>query len=271
MTEADGGHGTTAQMAPLAGRLGWAMFDWANQPFFTVITTFIFAPFFASVIIADPVKGQAMWGYTQSASGVIIAIMSPILGAMADAGGAKKRWILAFQILTVVGCVALWWAVPGGAHTVPLVLTAVILATIGAEFSIVFNNALLPTLVPPERMGRLSGFGWGMGYVGGLIALFAVLIASRPELVGITTPEGQALFGLDRASHELERLTGPAAALWLAIFVIPMFALHARHGAHGLEAARRRARRHRAPDRDDQAPAPLSQPTHLSTRLHDLQ
>jgi UMF1 family MFS transporter len=228
-------------VAPFAGRLGWAMFDWANQPFFTVVTTFIFAPFFTSVIIADPVRGQAMWGYTQSVSGVIIAVLSPILGAMADAGGAKKPWILAFQVLTVIGCVALWWAVPAGASTVRLVLVAVILATIGAEFSIVFNNALLPTLVPPERMGRLSGFGWGMGYVGGLIALFAVLIASRPELLGIATPPGEAMFGLDRASHELERLTGPASALWLAIFVIPMFAFTpdtARTGLRPLAAAR---------------------------------
>ncbi|MGE5147098.1 MAG: MFS transporter [Candidatus Eiseniibacteriota bacterium] len=243
MTESEHGHGTSAPvaMAPLSGRLGWAMFDWANQPFFTVITTFIFAPFFTSVIIADPVRGQSMWGYTQSASGVIIAILSPILGAMADAGGAKKPWILSFQALTVIGCVALWWAVPGGQHTVPLVLAAVIIATIGAEFSIVFNNALLPTLVPPERMGRLSGFGWGMGYVGGLIALFAVLIVSRPELIGIQTPPGEVLFGLDRASHALERLTGPASALWLVAFVIPMFAFTpdtARTGLKALAAAR---------------------------------
>jgi UMF1 family MFS transporter len=217
------------------------MFDWANQPFFTVITTFIFAPYFASVIIADPVRGQAVWGYTQSVSGLIIAVLSPILGAMADAGGAKKPWILAFQALTVAGCVALWWAAPGGAHTVPLVLVAVIVATIGAEFSIVFNNALLPTLVPPERMGRLSGFGWGMGYCGGLIALFAVLAASRPELVGIATPPGEALFGLDRASHALERLTGPASALWLAVFVLPMFLFTPdtpRSGLRPLAAAR---------------------------------
>jgi UMF1 family MFS transporter len=231
----------TVPLSPLSGRIGWAMFDWANQPFFTIITTFIFAPYFTSVIIADPVRGQAMWGYTQSVSGVIIAVLSPLLGAMADAGGAKKPWILAFQALTVAGCVALWWAAPGGASTVPLVLVAVVVATIGAEFSIVFNNALLPTLVPPERMGRLSGFGWGMGYCGGLIALFAVLIASRPGLLGIATPPGEALFGLDRASHALERLTGPASALWLAVFVLPMFLFTPdtpRSGLRPLAAAR---------------------------------
>ncbi|MGE3906687.1 MAG: MFS transporter, partial [Reyranellaceae bacterium] len=95
--------------------------------------------------------------------------------------------------------------------------------TIGAEFSIVFNNAQLPHLVPPGRMGRLSGLGWGMGYLGGLVALFIVLIVSRPELVGIVPPEGQALFGFDKATYEVERWIGPAAAIWLVVFVTPMF------------------------------------------------
>ncbi|MGK4422362.1 hypothetical protein ACSLVQ_29350, partial [Klebsiella pneumoniae] len=84
-------------------------------------------------------------------------------------------------------------------------------------------NAMLPTLVPRERLGRLSGFAWGLGYLGGLLPLFAILIVSRPELVGIIPPAGQALFGLDRASGAAERLTGPFSALWLIVFVLPMF------------------------------------------------
>src|SRR5690606_33110522 len=149
--------------------------------------------------------------------------------------------IFAFQALAVAGCVALWWAVPSASHTVPLVLVAVIVATVGAEFSIVFNNALLPSLVPPDRMGRLSGFGWGMGYCGGLLALFIVLFASRPELLGIAPPPGETLFGIDRASYALERLTGPASALWLVVFVLPMFLFTPdtpRTGLSPLEAAR---------------------------------
>jgi UMF1 family MFS transporter len=208
---------------PWLGRFGWAMFDWANQPFFTVIVTFIFAPYFSSVVIGDPVRGQAYWGYTQSTAGVTIALLSPFLGAIADARGPRKRWIFAFQALTVAGCMLLWWAIPGRPDLIALTFVAVILATIGAEFSIVFNNALLPSLVASERMGRLSGFGWGMGYLGGIVALIAVLVVSRPELIGITPPEGEALLGLDRAGHEAERLVGPASAVWLMVFVLPMF------------------------------------------------
>src|SRR5258705_4550975 len=194
------------------GQFSWALFDWANQPFFTIVTTFIFAPYFANVLVGDPVKGQAAWAFTQSTSGVLIALMSPFLGAMADAGGRRKPYILAFQSLLGLGCAALWWAYPGRPDLVGPISWAVVVATIGAEMSIVFNNAQLPHIVRRERMGWLSGFGWGLGYCGGLIALFIVLAVNN-----------QPLFGLDPKTYALERLVGPASALWLAVFVIPMF------------------------------------------------
>ena len=75
---------TAPKEAPKLGQFSWALFDWANQPFFTIITTFIFAPYFANVLVGDPVKGQSAWAFTQSASGILIALMSPFLGAMAD-------------------------------------------------------------------------------------------------------------------------------------------------------------------------------------------
>ncbi len=177
------------------GQFSWALFDWANQP----------------------------WAFTQSTSGVLIALMSPFLGAMADAGGRRKPYILAFQSLLGLGCAALWWAYPGRPDLVGPISWAVVVATIGAEMSIVFNNAQLPHIVRRERMGWLSGFGWGLGYCGGLIALFAVLAVSMPAMFGLGAGDGRPLFGLDPETHEVERLVGPASALWLALFVIPMF------------------------------------------------
>ncbi len=196
------------EASPL-GRFSWALFDWANQPFFTVVTTFIFGPYVAGVMIADPVQGQATWAFTQWASGIAIAVLSPFLGAMADAGGRRKPYIFLFQALVVLGCLALWWAYPNRPDLVWPIAWAVVLATIGAEMSIVFNNAQLPGIVDPARMGRLSGFAWGLGYVGGLIALALVLAA-------------QSALGPD-PTHALERATGPASALWLVVFVLPMF------------------------------------------------
>ncbi|HEX4509394.1 MAG TPA: MFS transporter, partial [Burkholderiaceae bacterium] len=191
------------------GQFSWALFDWANQPFFTVVTTFIFAPYYANVMIGDAVQGQSAWAFTQSISGILIALMSPFLGAMADAGGRRKPYVFSFQLLLALGCLALWWAYPHRPDLTWPIGGALILATIGAETSIVFNNAQLPNIVRPERMGWLSGFGWGLGYVGGLIAL-AIVLAVHFSL------------GED-PSYTLERLTGPASALWLAVFVLPMF------------------------------------------------
>ncbi|MAZ03145.1 MAG: MFS transporter [Sneathiella sp.] len=200
-----------------AGRLGkfsWALFDWANQPYFTVVTTFIFAPYFTSFVASTPAEGQAYWGYTQAIAGALIAILSPVFGSIADAGGARKPWIVFFSSLCAIGAFSLWWAAPGMESGIFWILAGIIVGTIGVEFSIVFNNAMLPSLVPAERMGRLSGFGWGLGYIGGLIALFIVLL-------GFSLPE-VPLFGLSKVTHEPDRITGPMAAIWLIVFIIPM-------------------------------------------------
>jgi UMF1 family MFS transporter len=200
---------TEGREASRLGQFSWALFDWANQPFFTVVTTFIFAPYYANVMIGDPVHGQSAWAFTQSISGILIALMSPFLGAMADAGGRRKPYVFFFQVLLGIGCALLWWAYPNRPELAQPIGWAVILATVGAEMSIVFNNAQLPNIVRPERMGWLSGFGWGLGYVGGLIALGVVLAVH---------------FSLgEDPDYTLERLTGPASALWLAVFVVPMF------------------------------------------------
>ena len=169
--------------APRSALLGWVLFDWAAQPFFTLIITFVYAPFFASAIAADPVQGQAMWGFATAAAGLVIAFCSPVLGAIADAGGRRKPWIATFGLLIVVGSALLWYGRPGAPETIPLVLAAYVIGTIGIEFATVFNNAMMPSLVPPEQVGRLSGTGWATGYIGGLISLVIVLgfLAGNPR------------------------------------------------------------------------------------------
>lgn len=204
-------------------RLSWAMFDWANQPYFTVITTFIFVPYFTSKVIGNSIEGQSLWGFTVAFSAVVVAIGAPFLGAIADAGGRRKPWLFLFQMILTFACMLLWLAQPGQMQLLPLVILGFILANIAAEYSIMFNNALLPSLETPQHVGRLSGLGWGLGYAGGLVALFGVLVVSQPELIGITPPPGEALLGLKRDAFEAERIIGPATAIWIVIFVLPMF------------------------------------------------
>lgn len=227
---------TTSGAVPRRGIWGWMLFDWAAQPFFTVVTTFVFGPYFVSRMVSDPAAGQAAWGYGIAASGFIIAILSPVLGSIADQTGPRKPWIGTFAVLKIVCLAALWWAAPGS--NVVLVLAFFSLASVAAEFSIVFNDSMMPRLVPKDEIGRISNIAWGLGYLGGMIMLIFVLlfISASPE-TGKTLLGIAPLFGLDPAQGEDARATGPMAALWYLVFILPMFLLTPDQGK-GLPIAR---------------------------------
>jgi UMF1 family MFS transporter len=202
------------------------LFAWAAEPYFTLITTFVFAPYFATHVASDPASGQSLWGFATAAAGLLIALASPVLGAIADASGRRKPWIAAFGAMLVIGASLMWIGKPGDASVIPPLLVVYGIATIGVEFAIVFNNAMMPSLVPPDRIGRLSGSGWALGYVGGILSLILVLgfLAASPE-TGRTLFGFTPLFGLDPVSHQGDRITGPLTALWFIIFALPMFVL----------------------------------------------
>lgn len=210
------------QPASKRGIISWMFYDWAAQPFFTVVLTFIFGPYFASRLVTDPAAGQAAWGYTVTISGIVIALLSPVLGAIADASGGRKKWIGFFAVIKISALSLLWFAAPGSALWLPML--CIILATIAAEFSIVFNDSMMPRLVSKADVGRLSNSAWGLGYAGGLLALFIVLLllAGSPT-TGKTLLGIMPLLGLDPALGEDARVTGPLAAVWYFIFIIPMF------------------------------------------------
>jgi UMF1 family MFS transporter len=211
---------------PRAAVISWIFFDWAAQPYFTLITTFVFAPYFATHVASDPASGQSLWGFATAAAGLMIALMSPVLGAVADASGRRKPWIAAFGALLVIGSCLMWFGRPGDVSVIPSLLLAYVIATIGVEFATVFNNAMMPTLVPPDRIGRLSGTGWATGYVGGILSLILVLgfLAASPG-TGRTLFGFTPLFGLDPVTHQGDRITGPLTGIWFVIFVLPMFLL----------------------------------------------
>jgi UMF1 family MFS transporter len=202
---------------------GWLLFDWASQPFFTLVTTFVFAPYFAAALAPDPASGQALWGYATAAAGLALAVLSPVLGSVADASGPKKPWVFGSGLVMAFAATLLWFAAPGAAWAIPLALAAFAIGTVAAEVAAVFNNSMMPHLVPPERLGRLSGAGWALGYAGGLASLILVLgfLAAVPE-TGRTYLGLEPLFGLDPASREGDRATGPLTALWFLVFCIPL-------------------------------------------------
>ena len=209
-----------------AAVISWIFFDWAAQPYFTLITTFVFAPYFASFVAPNPASGQALWGFATAAAGLMIALLSPVLGAIADASGRRKPWIAGFGALLVIGSSLMWIGKPGDPSIIPPLLLAYAIASVGVEFATVFNNAMMPTLVPPDKIGRLSGTGWATGYIGGILSLILVLgfLAANPE-TGRTLFGFTPLFGLDPVTHQGDRITGPLTGIWFIIFVLPMFLL----------------------------------------------
>lgn len=204
------------------GIWGWMLFDWAAQPFFTVVTTFIFGPYFVARLTVDPISAQAAWSNMATISSIVIAILSPILGSIADQSGARKPWIASFAVVKIASLLMLWFAAPGSPLILPI--TLMILASIAAEFSIVFNDSMMPRLVSRDEVGRISNIAWGLGYLGGMIVLIAVvtLLAANPE-TGLTLIGISPLFGLDPAFGEDARITGPIAAIWYLVFILPMF------------------------------------------------
>lgn len=202
----------------------WVFYEWANQPYFSLITIFLFAPYFTQTVVGDPVAGQALWGYIMAAAGIIIAVASPLLGAMADAAGPRKPWILFFTIFCTIGCSALWFATPDA--PVLAIAIAIVVASIGMEFTIIFANAMLPTIASERRMGLLSGIGIGMGQLAAIVALVLVLILLQlPGVIEATFIPAEPLFGLSRETYETDRIVGPISGLWFFVFMLPLLFL----------------------------------------------
>ncbi len=204
---------TPTRAIPARAIAAWVLYDWAYGAFSTVVTTFVFATYFTQKIAVDPATGASQWAGMQAAAGVAIALLSVPLGAVADRGG-RQRVILAVASAVMALCtLALWFARPSPGYALMTLLLAGV-ATTAFEVATVFYNAMLPGLVPPHRIGRLSMLAWGAGYAGGLTCLALCLVV----LVFPDPPH----FGLDRAAAEPVRATALLAGGWLLAFGWPV-------------------------------------------------
>ena len=200
---------------------GWMFVDWACQPYFTLLLTFIFAPYFTSAIVGNDVLGQQYWGWMLAIAGIAIAGLAPVLGATADSTGARRSWIIVFSILFVITSFALWWAIPGGSFVWPLIAFGVGLCA--AEFIAIFVNAMLPGLCPDRQLGVISGSGWALGYAGGLVSLALLLTLLAEDESGKTLLGNAPAFGLNPETREGTRFVGPFTSLWFILFMVPFF------------------------------------------------
>jgi UMF1 family MFS transporter len=190
----------------------WALYDFANSAFTTLIVTFVFATYFTKEIVGDETAGTALWSRAVTLSAVVAALLSPLAGAMADRGGRRKTWLMTTTAVCVLGTSMLYFA---GAGDIRPALIWFVVANVAYEMGLVFYNAFLPEIAPAGKIGRVSGYGWSLGYIGGLGCLVLAL-------VGFVQPE-TPWFGLAREGEQNIRATHLLAAAWFAVFSIPMF------------------------------------------------
>ena len=183
---------------------GWFFFDWASQPYHTLLVTFVFGPYFATIATrhfmglgmaedAADANAQALWARGIAIASIAFAICGPILGAVADTSGRRRPWIVGFSGLYVFGAASIWWVMPDGSNLI-FALVVFGVGFLGAEFALIFTNAQLPGLGDKDEIGKLSGNGFAFGYLGGLIALVLTL------LFLVEQGNGKTVIGLDPPS-----------------------------------------------------------------------
>ena len=190
----------------------WSMYDFANSSFTTLVVTFIYATYFTKAIAPDELTGTTLWSRGVAIAAVVVALLSPPMGVLADRGGYRKLFLFIATAIAVTGSVFLYAVEPG---QVVRALFWFVIANIAFEMGIVFYNAFLPDIAPPEKIGRISGYGWSLGYVGGLLAMAIAM-------VGLVNPETPWL-GFSRETGENVRATNLLVAAWFALFSIPIF------------------------------------------------
>lgn len=213
---------------------GWYFFDWATQPYHTVLLTFVFGPFIAATATgyyagtgldeqAADARAQTLWSLCLTLSGLTVGLSAPFMGALADTSGRRLPWIAVFSVLYVIGASALWWTNPDGSNLI-FALIAFGVGFVGAEFALIFTNAQLPSLVERRQVGQVSGSGFAFGYLGGVFALIFVLTLLVEQDNGKTLIGLDPLFGLLEAeTRQGVRAAGPFVALWFALFMVPYF------------------------------------------------
>ena len=193
----------------------WALYDWANSAFTTLVVTFIYSTYFTKAMAPDEVTGTAWWSRAVATSAILTAVLSPILGAAADRAGARKRFLAATTAICIVATAALAWVPPSLPNAALLALALYVVGDWAFETGYTFYNAFLPAIASPARIGRVSGYGWGLGYIGGLVCMVVAL-------VGFVQPE-VPWFGLSKVDGWNVRATNLLVAAWFLVFSLPLF------------------------------------------------
>ncbi|MFP3945121.1 MAG: MFS transporter [Alphaproteobacteria bacterium] len=193
----------------------WLSYEAVQGPFYVIMTFALFGPFFSNEIVGDSQTGQQYWGYYQATAGALVALISPFLGAHADAAGPRKPALGIFTGLGLLCTAAIWFAEPGVAGAVIIALVFITLANVMMEFATCYHNALLVRVISPVHVGAVSGAGYAVNWLAGLV-LIAIWY------VTVQNP-GTAFIPLPDVPFAAERLWGPMILVWGLMFALPFF------------------------------------------------
>lgn len=190
-------------------RIAWYLYDFGNSAYAAVVLLAVYSAYFQGTVVGGA-EGSRLWGIAVGIAMLVVAVTSPVLGTIADYSGAKKKFLFFYTVMSVVFTAALFFVEPG---RVALGMGLFILAEIGYRSSQVFYNGLLPEIANPDEMGRISGNGWAIGNVGGIVSLLLALPLIVLQQQGVIRLEGTVVV----------RLTLVITAVFFAIFAIPIF------------------------------------------------
>ena len=188
----------------------WCFYDFGNSAFTTLVITFIYSTYFTKAIAENEIDGTYLWSQAIAITAVIVSLLSPILGAIADKGGYRKIFLTLTTYMSIGATALLFFPIKG---QILFALILVVIANVNFELGGVFYIAYLPEFVSRKKIGRISGIGWGAGYLGGLLAMLVAMIG----FVSADDP----WFGLKIETGEHIRATNILVAVWFFIFTLP--------------------------------------------------
>ena len=213
----------TPAASPL-GYYSWAFGQAARDPFYIMVVIYIFFPYFSSVVVGDPVRGQSLIGYINAGVGFVLAATILFFGAIADTIGQRKPWILVtYGIIALGGCL-LWWVRPGDAGlSLNVSIGLIFVIMVAFAYAEVFHNAMLPSVTPAHKAGQVSGLAFALGNFGAVSMMVLVLFAfALPGIQDWPFLPEQPLLGIDQSVNEHDRIVGPIAGIWLVLFILPV-------------------------------------------------
>ena len=190
----------------------FALYDFANSAFTTIIITFIFSTYFAKQIAPNPVLGQSYWGWTIGITGILVALTGPLIGSFADKKNCTEFFIKLFTIICIILTSFLWFSKPSEKYLL-YTLIIVALANFFYELSLIFYNSILKRISNSNNLGKSSGFSFALGYIGGILILIVC--------IKIFIDNDVLPFGLSKENSENIRATSIVVALWYLFFSIP--------------------------------------------------